>query len=166
MQRSATQIQTNRLWLRQIDETDAESIVKVRSDEGVYRYFINPKKLTVEDHLEWYRNNYVKSANRIDWIAVDDENGAFIGVYGIKIMDSKEIEISYITSPEKLHKGYASEAVRAIIKWCKSHFDVNCFFVSIHEDNMDSIGFAHAIGFKENKKEGKFLKMVLGDMNV
>lgn len=166
MKRSSSHIQTGRLWLRQIDETDAEYIVKTRSDESVYQYFFDPKKLSLEEHMEWYMNMYISSDDRIDWVAIDDEDGTFIGVYGIKGMDSNEIEVSYITSSEKAHKGYATEAVNAIIGWCRAHFDVNAFFVRIHKDNEGSIRFARSIGFKEIEREGSFLRMILEDLNV
>lgn len=45
--RSNTSIKTERLWLRQIDETDTESIVKIRSEESVYRYFLNPVRINI-----------------------------------------------------------------------------------------------------------------------
>ncbi len=45
MKRSDTSIKTKRLWLRQIDETDAESIVALRSVKEVYKYFLTPMKI-------------------------------------------------------------------------------------------------------------------------
>ena len=79
--RSETSIKTDRLWLRQIDETDAEAIVSLRQDEKVYRYFKNPVKITAEGHRDWYRDGYCNNDNRIDWIAVDDVTGAFISTF-------------------------------------------------------------------------------------
>lgn len=109
--RSNTSIKTERLWLRQIDETDTESIVKIRSEESVYRYFLNPVRINIEDHNAWYKKSYCLDENRIDWIAVDDKSGAFIGVYGVKKIDETSIEVSYITT--HLHKecGYVLEAI-------------------------------------------------------
>lgn len=162
MKRSETSIKTDRLWLRQIDATDAESIVKLRSDESVYKYFLNPVRLSIDEHKKWYREIYNTSDERIDWIAVDDETGEFIGIYGAKKDVDGSIEISYLTVNEKKHQGYASEAIRAIIKWCRGKLEEATFMVQIHKNNA-SIQFAKKIGFHYYKKLGHFLKLKLED---
>lgn len=161
MKRSETSIKTERLWLRQIDETDAESIVALRSGEDVYKYFINPKKLTVDEHRVWYNNVYIKSDDRIDWIAVDDETGEFIGVYGAKKIDYRIVEVSYITAGGKKHKGYASEAVNAVIDWCKLKWKAMEFIVNIQENNEGSLRFALSLGFASYDYKNNFVKLKL-----
>lgn len=152
MRRSDAPIKTERLWLRQIDETDAESIVSLRSDENVYKYFLNPVKISTTDHGIWYDEQYKKDNSRIDWIAVDDETGDFIGVYGVKKLDENTVEVSYITKPDKQGRGYAKESVKAIIQWCRLRWGVLLFIVNIHCENASSIIFASALGFKESSK--------------
>lgn len=146
--RSETSIRTERLWLRQIDETDAESIISLRSKENVYKYFLNPIKLTVDGHREWYNNVYIHSYDRIDWIAVDDRTGELIGVYGAKRVDAGSVEVSYITEPSHKHKGYASEAVEAIIHWCEKQWSISEIIANIHIENKESISLAKKLGFK------------------
>ena len=159
MRRSETSIKTGRMWLRQIDATDAESIVALRSDESVYRYFLNPTKLTVDSHRSWYEKQYKIDTSRIDWIAVDDETGDFIGVYGAKKESSDTVEISYITNRDKQGFGYAKEAVKAIIDWCENNWNVNSFEVNIHRSNIPSISFAKRIGFVKFDSAGGFIRM-------
>ena len=157
MRRSDTTIKTDRLWLRQIDETDADSIVCLRGDEEVYKFFLNPTKLTVSEHKKWYEFSYILSDNRIDWIAVDDNSGSLVGVYGAKKNDaSKSVELSYITAPEKQHMGYASEAMAAIEQWCIKQWKTEVFVLSVHKDNKSSIKFADKNGFKRFKEEDNF----------
>lgn len=163
MKRSETSIKTERLWLRQIDETDSESIVVLRSDEDVYKYFLNPKRLSVAEHRVWYNTDYIKSDDRIDWIAVDDETGEFIGVYGAKKMDDATVEVSYLTAERKKHQGYAAEAIKAIMDWCQSEKKEAIFVVNIHEENIPSIKFAEYMGFHTVKKKGLFLEMRMGE---
>lgn len=159
MKRSETFIVTKRLWLRQMDETDAESVAGLRSDENVYKYFLNPVKLTVEMHREWYREQYCKSDTRIDWIAVDDGTGEFIGVYGAKITDSDTVEISYITADLHKHFGYASEAVEAIINWCENKWSLYTFVTNIHKENIASIRFAEKLGFAATEESDEFIRL-------
>lgn len=160
MKRSETSIKTKRLWLRQIDETDAESIVALRSDENVYKYFLNSKKLTVDEHRVWYNNVYAKFEDRIDWIAVDDETGEFIGVYGSKKEDGNSVEVSYITNPDHQNKGFALEAVNGIIDWCVDNWHISSVTVCIHKDNNPSLEFVYRLGFKKKELTDKtFIKM-------
>lgn len=159
MKRSETTIVTKRLWLRQMDETDAESVTGLRSDENVYKYFLNPVKLTVEMHREWYRERYCKSDTRIDWIAVDDRTGEFIGVYGAKITDSDTVEISYITADLHKHSGYASEAVEAIMSWCEARWSLDTFIATVHKENTASIRFAEKLGFAATEESNEFIRL-------
>ena len=160
--RSETSIKTKRLFMRQIDETDASAIVSLRSDENVYKFFLNPIKLTVEDHLSWYHNSYCNNTNRIDWVAVTDNGGEFIGVYGANREQDNTVELSYITNPKQLHRGYASEAVKAIIDWCTEKWETTSYKVTIHKGNEVSIGFAHKLGFvKAEDVDDAFICMKL-----
>lgn len=159
MKRSTSHITTERLWLRQIDETDTESIVGLRSDERVFRYFLKPSKLTVDEHLHWYREKYIHDRNRIDWIAVDDDTGAFVGIYGAKKIASGEAEISYITADCMKRRGYAFEAVEAVINWCVKQWKIRTAVVEIHKENSVSIAFADMMGFKNVDSNESFVKM-------
>ena len=149
MRRSITSIKTDRLWLRQIDETDAEAIVDIRSDKNVYKYFLNPVKISIDDHRRWYNEQYKNDDNRIDWIAVDDKSGDFIGIYGAKMVERNTAEVSYITKPDKQGCGYAKEAVEAIIRWCVDYWGVNSAIVTINKGNKRSISFARHLEFRD-----------------
>ena len=159
MRRSDTSIKTERLWLRQIDETDAEAIVSLRADESVYCYFLNPVKISADEHRLWYEEQYKVDYNRIDWIAVDDETGDFIGVYGAKKVDENTVEVSYITKPDKQGCGYASEAIGAIMDFCCCLWNVDIAEVRIHKDNCTSLTFAKKIGFHMVYESGNFIRM-------
>lgn len=151
-------LQTSRLTLRGITEEDTYVIVALRSDPNVYKYFVSPHQITEEEHLAWFKNNYIFNEDRIDWIAFDVV-GNLVGVFGVKreINNSKEAEVSYILSPEQYGKGYASEAIKRLIQFCREEW--KCAFVTaeVHENNIDSIRFAEKLDFKLEAKNGVFL---------
>lgn len=154
----AKQLFTNRLKLRDIEEKDADYIVRWRSDENVYRYFRKPYEITKEEHLNWFFNSYIDDHNRYDWIAFEDDNTP-IGVFGIRrdSLDSEEAEISYIVSPSHYRKGYAAEAINEIIEFCKNDWNIKEVYVEVHKDNQNSISFAKKLGFCFGEERGKFL---------
>ena len=151
-------IETKRLKLRNICEEDTDYIVKWRSDEKVYRYFLSPHPINVDEHLNWYKNKYVMDVNRIDWMAVDNEDEP-VGVFGVKKDSSNDdtAEISYIVSPQERGKGYAEEAIGALLYFLESEWNCKYAIAEIHEENKASIHFAAKLGFQLYKKNKNFL---------
>lgn len=138
---------TERLRLREINEDDADFIVKLRSDPGAYKYFKIPRKISTEEHLDWYHNSYLEDHDRIEWIAI--YCGECVGVFGArrKVESDKQAEVSYILSPEHYGKGLASEAIEAIISYCKDHWGSTEAIATIHSGNDRSISFIMNLRF-------------------
>ena len=156
MRHSESHIRTERLWLRQIDESDTETVVRLRSDPAVYRYFASPHRLTNAEHLAWYRGSYRSNDNRIDWIAVEDITGRVVGLYGAK-RNASCVEVSYLTAPDAQGRGYAAEAVSAVSDWAKRMWQANSAIAVIHAENASSIRFAERLGFEPRNKSGDFV---------
>lgn len=149
-------IYTERLMLRCINESDAETIVKWRSEPDVYKYFKNPHKITVEEHLNWYRNSYLSNPNRFDWMCFDKNTQNPIGVFGL-VLENQVAEINYILSPIEQHKGYAKEAVKGVINYAVENFKVKHFIAEIHRDNEASIKFARNMSFVLDRETEEFV---------
>lgn len=150
-------IKTNRLKLRNISIEDAETIVLLRADPSVYRFFLSPHKITIEEHIDWYNNIYLKDDNIYNWIAIDEKNNS-IGIFGIRrnINNSETIEISYILSPSYKGYGYAREAVLAIINFFSENLNSKYIVAQIHKNNTDSIKFIKNLGLTEVTSNGDF----------
>lgn len=161
MGHSTSHIKTERLWLREIDESDADTIVRFRSDPEVYRYFTSPHRLTADGHRKWYWGSYVGNPGRTDWIALDDENGHIVGIFGAEILgeyssQGYSVGLNYITNPDDYGKGYASEAVCGVMQYCISNLPVERFLAKIHADNIKSSHFIIKIGFSLAERQGDF----------
>ena len=148
-------IKTGRLTLRGIAEADAEDIVRWRSDSGVFRFFKSPHKLTLEEHINWYRNSYLSNDKRYDWLCIEDISNTPIGVFGLNI-ENNHAEVNYLLAPEAQHRGYAGEAVKALIQYAKESRGIHVITAEIHVDNHASRKLAEAIGFKLQKIENTF----------
>ncbi len=156
MKHSESHMATERLWLREIDESDAHTIVSLRSNPKVYRFFENPCAVTIPGHRKWYWENYVPNQQRIDWMAIDNETGKVVGVYGAKYI-SGHIMLSYLTSADMQGNGYAREAVERIMRWGLEYWKSNHFFAVIHKDNFASIHFIEQLLFFRERTNEKFL---------
>ena len=151
-------LNTERLFLRGITEEDTKFIVQLRSNPDIYKYFVFAHIIAEQEHLNWFRSNYLENEDRFDWIALDIQNH-LVGVFGIKreSKSTKEAEISYILSPKYYGMGYAAESIERLIQFCREEW--NCYSVKaeIHEENIDSIRFAERLGFLQDEKKGSFL---------
>lgn len=152
-------IKTSRLLLRPIQRDDAEFIVKLRNEEIVYRFFNNPHKMTMQEHVRWYENNYVNDETRHDFvIQLFKENNQIIGTCGIKNLDRDggSMELSYLLDVQYRKNGYAKEAVVALMDMAKCRWGVRQVRAVIHQDNKSSICFIKSLGFKVVDREEEF----------
>jgi len=145
-------IETERLFLKGITEEDAVEIVTWRSDPEVYKYFKNPHKITVQEHLRWYHGNYLYDDSRYDWVCIEKDTGQKIGVFGL-IRKDTVAEVNYLLCPEAQHKGYAAEGINGLIRFAKDVWDIHQFIAEIHKDNEASISLAKKLGFRLQNDE-------------
>lgn len=149
-------IETKRLLLRGIDESDAELIVQWRSVPTVYQYFKAPHQISIEEHINWYRNRYLENVNRFDWICIEKESGNRIGVFGL-CKEGKKVEVNYLLSPEGQHKGYAVEAIRGLIEYASKMWNNKQVLAEIHCENQPSIALVEKLGFELISRSGPFV---------
>ncbi len=160
MKHSTSFIVTKRLWLREIGESDTDTIVTLRSDPMIYRYFSNPHTLTREEHEKWYWEFYVNNNRRMEWIAVDDESGKVTGIFGAEKSSYFDdvAEVSYLLNPSLYGNGYATEAVKGVMDWGSDKWRIRYFDAVIHRENEVSLVFVKRLGFSLVEEQGDFVR--------
>jgi pseudaminic acid synthase len=153
--KSVDAIKTERLILREIREEDAQEIAALRNHPDVFRYFTNPKTLTLEEHLHWFHDIYPYDPDRYDWVATD-ANGKRIGLFNLRVSKDGCAEIGYLIAQEYYGKGFASEAVQAMIAYAKKARGCKTAIAEIHEENQKSLHFIQKLGFQLEKAEGVY----------
>ncbi len=86
MAKNVAELESERLILRGITEDDALEIVEWRSDPEAYKFFRSPHRITMDEHLAWFRNNYLSNDNRLDWMCFEKSSGSKIGVFGSVVL--------------------------------------------------------------------------------
>ena len=153
-----TEFFSERLKFTGIALEDAESLVKWRSDNQIIKYFLNPTPLCMEQHLKWF-SSYLKNETRYDFVIRLIGDDTPIGVVGISSIDysNNTCEINYAIGESAYHgKGYASEAVRALIDFSVKTIGTKTFFAEIHQDNISSEKLIRKLGFAYSKAQGVF----------
>jgi RimJ/RimL family protein N-acetyltransferase len=150
-------IETERLILRGHRIEDFNDCAAIWSMPEVVRY-IGGKPLTSEDvwarllryagHWQWMGFGF--------WAVEEKATGAFVGDAGFAEF-KREIEPSvlgvpesgWVLAPHAQGKGYATEAVRAVIAWGDRHFGAARTVCLIHPENLRSLRVAEKCGYKE-----------------
>ena len=85
------------IYLRPVDENDAQFIVDMRNQERS-RYYLNQEdQSTVEGQLKWY-NSYVSRTDDIYWIYCNRETNQKLGTIRLYNMEGKTCEIGSSTA--------------------------------------------------------------------
>lgn len=149
-------MESRRLRFREIEEQDAQFIVDVRSEPDVYRYFVDPHRITLEEHLHWFRDIYPHNEKRTDYIAVDKATGERAGVFGL-IRDGNTVEINYLIAKPFQRRGLAYEGSKYLLEYAKTTLCCSKAFAEIHEDNTASLKLADKLGFVPTGRKDRIL---------
>ncbi len=147
---------TDRLILKDISLDDSNEIVNWRQNPNIYKYFLKPHKISLDEHINWFNKIYINDENRIDFILLFNNNK--IGVFGIKKVNDS-VELSYLLDDNYQGKGYASEAILKLMEIGKELFNVSFAIVEIHKNNLSSINLAKRLNFDYSSENDNFIVM-------
>lgn len=155
-------IETNRLYLRELQFTDAENLFKVLGDAESMIYYPAPfSKEKVLDWIQWNINNYRQYQHGL-WAVIRKNDGMFLGDCGITMQEVEgELlpEVGYHIRKEFCRNGYATEAAKACIDLAFNQLNYRELITYTQFDNIPSIKVALKNGMKFVKY---FNKTVMG----
>jgi RimJ/RimL family protein N-acetyltransferase len=155
-------ISSERLILRDIKLTDAKDMHGYRSDPNICD-FQNWKPQTLGEVEDFILNKIAKEFNTPNtWYQIGifiKGCGEIIGDIGVHFLeeDNLQVEIGYTLSTGYQGKGYASEAVTALINFLFKNLNKHRITASVDPRNMKSIALLERIGMR---KEAHFKKSI------
>lgn len=109
-------LETPRLRLRELEQSDFDELYAMLSDPLVMRYYPSTRDVKqTQEWIDWMRERYVTLGYGL-WTAQLRSSGEFVGQCGLLLqhIDGKdEIEVGYLFKSQHWHRGYATEAARA-----------------------------------------------------
>lgn len=154
-------LETQRLILRQVGESDVQRLLRIFSDPVVVRFMTEG-----DEPLETYDGAYAiydwmcrvfAAKTGIRWALTlkDDPSGALIGTAGFHAYKAKNrnAEIGYELAQEYWRRGLMSEAVRRIVRFCFEDLDMHRVAADVTAGNEASAGLLLKLGFQ---REGAF----------
>jgi ribosomal-protein-alanine N-acetyltransferase len=165
-------LETKRLLLRRVVNTDLNEMFELRSDTDIMKYIPRPILKNLEEAKEHIASidAKIESSEGINWgitLKVDD---TLIGVAGTYRIDTENYraEIGYMIHPSNSGQGLVSEIVKKLINYGFNTMNLHSIEAVIAPENIASAkvleknGFVQEGLFKENQYfEGRFLDSVV-----
>lgn len=152
---------TERLILRQLRNSDAVAISKLRSDDSVNFFIDRPKQTSVDGALAFIAkiNGKIQEGNSFYWAICLKNNPDLIGTACLFNFseDKSTAELGYELSPEYQRQGITSEAVEAVITFSFKNAGFSALEACVHKNHERSINLLLKNNFIPNpeKKEEK-----------
>jgi [ribosomal protein S5]-alanine N-acetyltransferase len=142
-----TILKTERLLLRRARPDDVEAFHAIMSDKAAMRYWSTPPHATREQTRDWLADMVGAPPGESDDFVIELD-GRVIGKAGCWRLP----EIGYILHPEVWGKGYAREAMQAVIAHLFATRDVARLIADVDPRNTASLGLLARLGFTETHR--------------
>lgn len=166
------EINTERLLIRTYEPEDAADLHKFVQDNTYYLYETAP--MTLRNNVTLLRSQAFlqmiereRQAGKWIWNAIFlKSSNQFIGqvsIYNIE-EDSKDCELGYFITVDETKKGYATETLNAIVKYCFEGLGRKSVRLRIKPDNIASKRVAEKVGFRQTGFQPKVFRTYQGGM--
>jgi len=163
-------MKTQRLRIDPLTETDAEGFLHLYSDPDVMKWLPVPPLSDIgaaRALLATYVAR-IEAGEQFRWAIRTHEDDAIIGALKLDTPNdaSRASEIGYMLVKEAWGKGYATEAMRALIEYAFHRLNRHYLEALIYADNTASRKLVERLGFKLegyfrehewNEEEGRYL---------
>jgi RimJ/RimL family protein N-acetyltransferase len=144
-------LETERLFLREIVESDAEFIVDLLNQPSFIKYIGDRNVKTVERALEVIENRYRQSYREFGYglyvveLKKTSEPIGFCGFVRREALPEADIGFAFLPQYEK--KGYAFESADAVMKYGRNVLNLRRVLAITSPDNESSIRLLEKLGF-------------------
>lgn len=115
-------LETNRLYLREIDENDFDIMFEIDNDPNVMKYIGNgtlrSNKAQIEKIILKLQNWYLEKRKLAVWATIEKNTNSMIGWHLLKpLAESEFVEVGYRLRKKYWGLGYATEMSQALINY-------------------------------------------------
>lgn len=134
---------TDKLLLRQVNESDVNEVYFLRSDERVLKFLDRAPAKSPEEALIFIEkiNDLEKSNEAVTWAITLKEDTKLIGTIGFWNIQKEHnrAEIGYVLHPDFHSKGIMQEAMTEVIKFGLQVMKLHSIEANTNPDNTASI---------------------------
>ena len=157
-----TSLATERLEIREPREEDRDGLIDLHTSPEVRRHLGGPVPRELAE--EGITGPYGRIPG--SFVVRENGSGSFVGIVDIDRRDSSrpghilptgdELEVSYLLLPIYWGKGYAEEAVRAVLGWAASTLPDTQVVAVTQVANARSMALLERLGFTEVERFPEF----------
>jgi len=156
------ELESNRLFLRKIIESDCKEILFLRSDITVNKFIERPenrKTKNLFDDIKFIKelDEYIETNKSIAWGITLKEDPQIVGTICLWNFseDNKTAEVGYDLNPKFQRKGIMNEALKMIIEFGFTKLNLNLIEAFTHNQNKSSKRLLEKNGFQfmDNRKD-------------
>lgn len=163
------ELRTERLLLQQVKPEDQQFIFEGLSHPDVIRYFgVHYDSFeATKRQMDWYATAYSEDTGG-PWKIIEKGSGEKIGVvaYYFHKHEHRKAEVGFWLLPQHWNKGYVSEVLQAVIRYCRNEKGIHRLEAFVEEENKASSKVLEKAGFVcEGKmrecevKDGRFISL-------
>lgn len=145
-------LQTERLILRKIKDSDAQSIFNLRSNENISKYINRNTQVNIQEAVDFITkmNEGIENNTWFIWAITLKPYDELIGTicFWNFSYDCKTAEIGYEIHPDYQGKGLMQEALNSIIQYGFEILDLETIDAFTHYENNSSINLLNKLKFK------------------
>lgn len=145
-------LETERLALRNISTEDTEFIFRQFSDPVVCRYLYDDEPYTELGQAEGLIRYFTAPEPRLQhrWIVVRKSDGVKMGTCGFHHWRTTlaAAEVGYDLREEFWGQGYMLEAMRRVVKFAAEDMKLKMLDANIYPGNTPSVSLARKLGFR------------------
>jgi ribosomal-protein-alanine N-acetyltransferase len=135
-------LETERLVLRKITMTDAADIFLIRSNADTMKYIGRPLLHSISEaqNLIGTFQEGIRNQINIIWGISVKSDPRLVGTIGYRLIDKENLraEVGYVLGPDVRGKGYASEALAAVIDFGFAVIGLHSIEARVNPDNVAS----------------------------
>lgn len=144
-------LETERLVLREVEETDAPFVLELLNSPGFLEN-IGDRGVRTEDEARAYIAERIVGSYREHgfgmWLAVRKQDGAPVGLAGLVRRDGLDMpDVGYAFAPSAWGQGYAQEAAGAVLAHAQGPMGIPKLAAITTPENFASMAVLRKIGF-------------------
>ena len=144
-------LNTQRLFLRQMTQEDDRNLLEVLSDEDTCRYLTHNaiNDIAIIQRMIFGMKRFFDEKQRIRWGIADRQDNSIIGHCGYFDIDRANCcaEISYCLKSGVWGQGLMTEALDAMLKFGFEDYGLNRIVAKVMTENIGSVKVLQKLGF-------------------
>jgi len=144
-------LRSNRILLRKYKISDAFEDYKIGRDKEVSKWIYEiPSSYKLEDAKKWIRS-ILKNKKDYFYAIILKDTKKLIGTTWINHIKNRTGELSYLIEKKYWERGYATKAVKIMLKFGFDNLKLNKICAKVNELNKSSIKILEKFDFKLKK---------------